>query len=151
MVSKASDKNEGSGQKQRRARRVWLRGGEIVLLAIAAFCLAVLLTQDLGLVTGLFYSPLAIILLLVVFVEYLIIKGGDRSRLYLLEIERMREREQQQITRTRRVLEEVQATLERCRAPATPHDESNSSDTSPPDVEGCLRRVERILQLDPKE
>ena len=151
MVNKARKGSKASNQKQGHARRVWLRGTEIVLLAIAAFCLAVLLTQDLGLVTGLFYSPVAIILLVVVFVEYLIIKGGDRSRLYLLELERMREREQEHVAQTRRALEEIRDTLEHCRIPARGHEDSETSDMPTAEVEGCLRRIERILQPDLEE
>ncbi|KPL09567.1 hypothetical protein AMJ85_06485, partial [candidate division BRC1 bacterium SM23_51] len=126
MADRASGASEAPRPKPRRARRVWLRTGEIILLAVAAFCLVVLVTQDLSLVTGLLYSPLAIVLLVVVFVEYLIIKGGDRSRLYLLELERMHEREQEHVAQTRRALEEIRGALESCRASAAPDEKSDS-------------------------
>jgi hypothetical protein len=135
-------------KEQPSVKRVWPRAGEIILLLIAAFCVLVLLTQDFGLVTRFFYSPLAIILLIVVFVEYLIIKGGDRSRLYLIEIERMREREQEQVARTRRALEEIQ----RLRASATPSEGVTSPAATPPaDLEESLKRVEHLLRPEIKE
>jgi len=140
--------SEAPDQKERRmVKQAWPRAGEIVLLVIAAFCALVLLTQDFGLVTRFFYSPLAIILLIVVFVEYLIIKGGDRSRLYLIEIERMREREQEQVVRMRRALEE----LDRLRAAVTPSGQPASSDPPATNIEEGLKRVEHFLRPDARE
>jgi len=132
-------------------RRVWPRAGEIMLLLIAAFCALILLTQDVGLVTRFFYSPLAIILLIVVFVEYLIIKGGDRSRLYLLEIERMREREEEHVARTRRALEELRRVIEHLRSSQPTGDGSASLDPQVAATEERLKRVEHLLCPEIKE
>jgi len=143
---------ETANQKaQRSTKRVWPRMGEIILLVIAAFCILVLLTQDLGLVTRFFYSPLAIILLIVVFVEYLIIKGGDRSRLYLIELERMREREQEHVARTRRALEEIHRAIEGIHPSATPSEGSGAPLPPVAVAEECLKRVEHLLRPDVKE
>jgi amino acid permease len=136
-----------SPKEQRSPTRVWPRAGEVILLLIAAFCLLVLLTQDFGLVTRFFYSPLAIILLIVVFVEYLIIKGGDRSRLYLLELERMREREEEQVARIRRACDEIR----RLRTPAASADGTPAPETLPSPLDESLKRVEHLLRPDLKE
>jgi len=137
-----------SPKESQAAKRAWPRAGEVILLVIAAFCGLVLLTQDFGLVTHFFYSPLAIILLIVVFIEYLIIKGGDRSRLYLIELERMREREQEQIAQTRRAIEEIH----RLRAAAKPPAEGTApSDVPAVSLDEGLKRVEHLLCPDLKE
>jgi len=142
-----------TSQKPRSAGRPkWPRLAEIALYAVAVFCLAVLLTRDVGMVISFFYSPWAILLLVFAFVEFLIIKGGDRSRLYLIELEKMREREQQYVARQRRALEEVQRALGR------PQPSSSASEggavspaSSSADHEECLKRVEQILRPDLKE
>jgi len=140
-----------SAKRRRPVNPLLPRIGEIVLLAVAAFCLMVVLTQDLGLVTRFFYSPLAIIFLVVVFVEYLIIKGGDRSRLYLIEIDRMREREQELVARTRRALEEIRHGLAHGSRATTPKEGSDPAAPPPAEPKECLKRVERILDPGIKE
>lgn len=142
---------EKSAKGRRPVHRLWPRIGEIVLFAVAAFCLVVVLTQDLDLITRFFYSPLAVIFLVVVFVEYLIIKGGDRSRLYLIEIDRMREREQELVARTRRAIEEIRRTLKRDSRAATSREGSDPAPPPPAEPEECLKRVERILDPGIKE
>jgi hypothetical protein len=133
------------------SRRLLPRAGEIVLLAVAALAGITLVTQDLDWVTRMLYSPLAFILLIVVFAEYLIIKGGDRSRLYQIEIERMREREQAHVARMRRALEELERLREACRKRATSGADDDSAEAPPADVDEPLRNVERLLRSDRKE
>lgn len=132
--------------KRTGAVRVGSRVLEIVLLAIAGFSLVLLLTQDLSLVTRSLYSPLAIILVVVVIVEYLIIKGGDRSRLYLIELERMHEREQVHVARMRRALEELERAIEHCPKPARRGKDSKSSGAAESELEASLRRIDKILR-----
>lgn len=143
---------ETTEKPRRSVRRRWPVLAEIALYAVALFCLAVLLTQDLSVVLRFFYSPLAIILLVVIFVEFLIIKGGDRSRLYRIEIEKMRTREQQYVARQRRALEEIQRGLGAAAAPQAPTGGAPDAPASaPPDPRECLKRVEQILRSDLKE
>jgi len=133
-------------------RRKWPRLAEIALYAVAVFCLAVLLTRDVGAVISFFYSPWAILLLVFAFVEFLIIKGGDRSRLYLLELEKMRAREQEYVSRQRRALDEVRQARARLRRPATPVEGASPTSASPSaEVEQCLKRIEQILHSEAKE
>jgi len=139
----------GEGGKAREVIKRFLpRAVEVVLLVIIVFCVAVLLTQDLDLVIHTIYSPLAIIFLVVVFVEYLFIKSGDRSRLYQIELERMREREEAYVARTRRALEEIHSTLERCRKALSAQEGEAAGAPSLAEMEEALRRIERILEPD---
>ena len=140
--------SDGQNPKEKqRGKRCLPRAAEAILILIALFSTLILLTQDYQWMLRLFYSPLAIILLIVVFVEYLIIKGGDRSRLYLIEIERMREREQEQVVRMRHALEE----LDRLRAAVTPSGQPASSDPPATNIEEGLKRVEHFLRPDAGE
>ena len=133
--------------RNRRATRVWARLLEIVLLAVAGLSLALLLTQDITLVTRWLLSPPAVIIVVVVFVEYLIIKGGDRSRLYLIELDRMRQREQAHVARTRRALSELERLVQPEPAPDSP-DKTGSGEGVPASLREALLRINKILRPD---
>ncbi|MCX8037947.1 MAG: hypothetical protein N3D11_13035 [Candidatus Sumerlaeia bacterium] len=143
----AAKKEKGIRQGKRRRDR-WPRVGEILLYVVALTCAAMLITRDPLAVLQFFYSPSVIILLVVAFVTFLIVKGGDRSRLYLLELEKMREREQHYIGRIRRAHEEIQRTLQRNdpSMAATGGTPASSSPLPPADPEECLRRIEALLR-----
>ncbi len=146
-------KTEKGKIRDKRRRGRWPRVGEILLYAIALTCGAMLITRDPMAVLHFFYSPSVIIVVVVVFVTFLIAKGGDRSRLYLLELEKMREREQHYIGRIRRAHEEIQRTLQRNDpAAAAPAGSPGASSPLPPaDPEECLRRIETLLRPDLRE
>ncbi|MBM3335759.1 hypothetical protein FJY63_13965 [Candidatus Sumerlaeota bacterium] len=137
--------------KRRRSRKQMLpRVAEIVLFLFAAFCIVILVTQDFHLVTSFLFSPFALFLLVVIFVEYLMIKSGDRSRLYLIELERMRKRDQEHIAMTRRALEEIERCLPQTGDPSVSTGES-SPQSADDKTRECLQRVENILRSGGKE
>ena len=152
MSSVATLATETKTRGRRRVRQVLPRVAEILLLVIALLCVAILVTQDLATVVRFFYSPVAIVLLVVVFVTYLIVKGGDRSRLYRIEIERLHEREQESVARTRRAVEEIGRALERSQeVPLAKGEQASAAELAAADLQESLRRVERILRLEHKE
>ncbi len=146
-------KTEKGAVRSKRRRGRWPRVGEILLYAVALTCAAMLITRDPWAVLQFFYSPSVIILLVVAFVTFLIVKGGDRSRLYLLELEKLREREQHYIGQIRRAHEEIQRTLQRNdpSAASTAGAPAVSSPLPPADPEECLRRIEALLRPDLRE
>jgi len=152
VSSVATLATETKTRGRRRVRQVLPRVAEILLLVIALLCVAILVTQDLATVVRFFYSPVAIVLLVVVFVTYLIVKGGDRSRLYRIEIERLHEREQESVARTRRAVEEIGRALERSQeVPLAKGEQASAAELAAADLQESLRRVERILRLEHKE
>lgn len=152
MTSNSTSEKTAQKPKRSRSRILLPRLGEILLLVVAVFCLAVLITQDLKLVTRFIYSPLAVILLIVVFVEFLIIKGGDRSRLYRIELDRMREREDEQVTRARQAVAQVNRGLDLCKDRLKAEDADASDRVAAADeVEECLVSIGKLLRPDLKE
>jgi hypothetical protein len=128
-----------------RLRTILPRAAEIVLAIVAIACVVVFATQDFGSVFRFFYSPVAVLILVVVLVEYLIVKSSDRSRLYRMEIDRMHEREHEQVGRIRRALAEIEQAIERCRQLPNPSDPA-ATEAAANDVKESLRRTEKILR-----
>jgi hypothetical protein len=58
------------------------------------------------------YEPTAIVILVLVLLEYIVLKGRDRSRIYRIELEKMRDKRHQDIEFLRE-LEAVLAALEK--------------------------------------
>jgi hypothetical protein len=63
---------------------------EIVLAVILILAILLLLIDDFRLFFSLFYSPFSFLLLVVILIEYIILKSMDRSRIYKLELERLK-------------------------------------------------------------
>jgi uncharacterized membrane protein YcjF (UPF0283 family) len=152
MFRITTSEKDGAARKRHRRKILLPRIGESILIAVAVVCLAILIMQDVWSVVEFLYSPLAIILLVVVFAEFLILKGGDRSRLYRLEIERMREREQEQIERLRLAVDELQRAREACQSGLKTADpEATSDNGAAQQIEESLARMEGLLKPNLKE
>jgi len=63
---------------------------EIILILVILVGVLLLITHDWDLFFSILYSPYSFILLVVIILEYIILKGMDRSRIYKLEIERLK-------------------------------------------------------------
>ncbi|MBN1867577.1 hypothetical protein JW916_09820 [Candidatus Sumerlaeota bacterium] len=74
-------------QSAARARTAWLIGA-IVLVFVAGIFLS---GGGIEFVRSL-YSPVALIVVIFLIVEYVVLKGRDRSRLYRIELDQMREK-----------------------------------------------------------
>lgn len=71
-------------------RRIRVRSGDvIILLIIGVFVIAAINTSP-GAVFDFLYSPTAGLILLIMILEFLWLKSGDRTRVYRLEIDRLR-------------------------------------------------------------
>ncbi len=82
---------EGTAPKRPARRRRAPHSGDLFfLLAIFIIVLLVVLVGFQNL-TGLLYSPIAGILLFVVVIEYLVLKSMDRTRVYQMENQRLRD------------------------------------------------------------
>ena len=74
----------------------------IILGIIVILCVLLLLTGDVSLFISILYSPFSFLLLVVVLLEYVILKSMDRSRIYKLELEKLkRKRDREMMFRQR--------------------------------------------------
>jgi predicted ferric reductase len=64
----------------------------IILVLIIIHGIIFLLTRDLEIIYRVLYNPYSFFLLVVVILEYIILKGMDRSRIYKLEVERLKKK-----------------------------------------------------------
>jgi len=65
---------------------------EIILILIIILGVFILIIRDFKKVSELLYHPYSFFLLFVVILEYIILKGMDRSRIYKLEVERLKKK-----------------------------------------------------------
>lgn len=69
-----------------------LSNGALILIILGVFFTGLILS---GLAQGLLrkiYDPMAFVLLVLLFVEYILLKGRDRSRIYRLELDQLHEK-----------------------------------------------------------
>ena len=94
--------------KSRRGQRV--RSGDVLLVVVVAAVALVLVNVDPATLFGLLYHPVAGLILLIMIVEFLWLKSGDRTRVYKLEIDRLRlqrRHDEDLLRRTRQLLNEA--------------------------------------------
>lgn len=80
----------GRGQEQQPARRSRIRSGDIFLVVLFAAIGVVLVNWRPSEIFGFLYHPVVGLVLLVMIVEFLWLKSGDRTRVYRLEIDKLR-------------------------------------------------------------
>ncbi len=67
-----------------------MRTGDVIILLVLAVLTAGLVTMGPGGLLDLLYHPVAGLIVLVMILQFLWLKSGDRTRVYRLEIERLR-------------------------------------------------------------
>ena len=92
------------GEEGRRRRR--LRSGDIIVVLLFLVLLLMLVQFNFTELFAILYHPVAGLVLLVVLVEFLWLKSGDRTRIYKLEIDKLRRlrREEEDLLRRSREL-----------------------------------------------
>ncbi len=83
---------------------------EVIIVCLISLCILLLVTNNVESFINVLYSPVAFLVLVVVLVEYIILKSADRSRLYKIELDYLRQRKIEQIKifhQLERRLEEV--------------------------------------------
>ena len=88
----------------------------VFLVALIISSILLLITNDIDIFVSLLYSPYSFLLLMVVLVEYIVLKGIDRSKVYRLENQRLkakRSREMEFRQRMERELREIQKEMEK--------------------------------------
>ncbi len=96
-------------QSQRgRERRRTPTAAEILILVAILLCVLLLFTGSLSTFLSILYSPFSFIILVVIITEYIILKGADRSRIYRIEIDRLRDKRKDDIAFSREIETELQ-------------------------------------------
>jgi hypothetical protein len=79
-------------------KKLWLFPLLRIILLLLVFLLVLLLiTNSYQTLIDILYSPFSFAILLIIVLEYVILKGVDRSRIYRLEIERLRSKRAEDI------------------------------------------------------
>jgi hypothetical protein len=87
---------------------------EIVLGLIIILGILFLLTHDTKIFLSILYSPYSFLLMVVIFLEYIILKGMDRSRIYKLEIQRLKQKRNKDMDlhlKLEKQIQEIQTSL----------------------------------------
>jgi len=152
-------KPTGSGaarlrERKRRAGSLGSKSRWIILAIIAIFAAGIALSGQGRSFLRYLYGPVAIIVVIFAIIEYIVLKGRDRSRIYRLELDQLRARRRQDVEALRGVDEElarIQEDLRRAGAAlGPPHAESGDADAgaSPSGEGGFLRRAaSRVADL----
>jgi purine-cytosine permease-like protein len=96
--------NKHSHERRRRA----VTSAEILVIAAILLCIVLLFTGSFSTFFSILYSPFSFIILVVIITEYIILKGTDRSRIYRIEIDRLREKRKEDIAFNREIEAELQ-------------------------------------------
>ncbi len=65
---------------------------EVIIICLICLCILLLVTNNVESFISMLYSPVAFLLLVVILVEYIILKSADRSRIYKIEVDKLRGR-----------------------------------------------------------
>ena len=95
-------------QQGRERRRRTVSAAEILFLVAILLCVLLLFTGSLSTFLSILYSPFLFIILVVIITEYIILKGADRSRIYRIEIDRLRDKRKEDIAFSREIETELQ-------------------------------------------
>jgi hypothetical protein len=89
------------------------------------------------------YSPWALALLVVMLIEYLVLKARDRSRFHRMEIQMIRNRRREDLRLLRETCEGLERTIERLRDLRAHLQEKGGSDT---DLQNRLAGLDEQIQ-----
>ena len=114
-----------------RLRPVWL-----ILAILGVFALGLHLSGGLGEFLQNLYSPVAIIVVVFLVIEYIVLEGRDRSRIYRIELDQMREKRRLDAAFLREVEDELRRLEDGFSDPA-----SSNPSPQPADRAGLRERL----------
>jgi DNA-binding helix-hairpin-helix protein with protein kinase domain len=133
----------------RRALRVRPRipNAWLILAIVIVFGAGVVMSGAGGKVIDKLYGPAALIIVVILIIQYILLKGRDRSRVYKIEIERMRAKRHDDIERTRHIDAEL-ANLEQRLHRLT---ETGGFDAAPTDEVNAIQKSLDAMRRDLSE
>jgi hypothetical protein len=118
----------------------------IILLLFIFLLVLLLITNSYQTLVDILYSPFSFAIMLIIVLEYIILKGVDRSRIYRLEIERLRSKRAEDIALWRDLeghLSDALSTLQKLdNSAATASPDSNLSN-----LVALRSKLEEILRI----
>ena len=99
---------EKGGKSHSRRRRHRIRTGDLILVIIFAVVVLLFLRYEFTEIAALLFHPIAGLIVLIVIVQFLWMKSSDRTRIYKLESDRLRDlrrRDEALLRRTRDIIE----------------------------------------------
>ena len=106
--------NETKATDERRKNHVPRKGPspiEYLLLGIIIIACILLGTQDQELFLKIFYSEFSFLILMIMIIEFLVIKSSDRSKVYLSELEKLRIAGESNLSLVREVDDQLEQAL----------------------------------------
>lgn len=85
---------------QKRTRRrapASVKNAWLITAIVVVFLVGVVWSAGIAQTIRFLYEPIAIVILVLVLLEYIVLKGRDRSRIYRIELEKMRDKRHQDI------------------------------------------------------
>lgn len=128
-------------------RRLRLRSGEMMIIIIVALLVLIGLTGNFSRIVEWLLAPYTAFIAIVMLVEYLIIKGADRSRIYHRELQGLRSRRKEDLLLFRDMeaqLESVKAELEAIAGHAVTDSDERSKELNTK-LERQARELESVL------
>lgn len=101
----------GKGASNPPGRRSRVRSGDIVIVILVATAAALLYNYSLSEILGLLYNKYVGLVLLLLILEFIWLKSGDRTRVYYLEIEKLRARRRKDEELLRRSTEVIELAI----------------------------------------
>lgn len=118
---------------------------EIIIICLISLCVLLLVSNNVESFIRLLYSPVSFLVLIVVIGEYIILKSADRSRIYKIELDQLRELQMRRIKMFHRLeqqLDELIASLENIQKNAT----DVNSQAQLNQLENNLRKLKEQIQ-----
>lgn len=79
-------------ERRSRPRRPRVTNARLIVAILVVFTIGAILSGEAAAFLSKLYGGAAIVLMVVLIIEYIVLKGRDRSRIYKIEIESMREK-----------------------------------------------------------
>ncbi|MCC5875395.1 MAG: hypothetical protein JJU11_04150 [Candidatus Sumerlaeia bacterium] len=101
--------SDGTGNRNSKRLSKRVRTGDIIVVILFLAIILMLIQFNLTELFALIYNPVAGLVLLIIIVEFLWLKSGDRTRIYKLEIDKLRKSrrdDEELLRRTKTILAE---------------------------------------------
>lgn len=105
----SSERGPHDRRRVTRTPRRRLHSGDLWLLLVFGAILVLLMADLIKPVFDFLYSPVALVILVVMLIEFLVLKARDRSRLLRIEIQMMRNRRREDVRLMRETRDELRA------------------------------------------
>jgi len=134
-------------ERKRKAGLLGSKSGWLILAILVIFGAGVVMSGGGRNFLHFLYGPVAIIVVIFMIVEYIVLKGRDRSRIYRLELEQTRERRRHDVEFLQSVEEQLRQIEEALGAVGADQTVDAPSAASPPESDAVNQAKSRLTAL----